>query len=82
MKREIASEVFDVKIVDKNGDRAKRVVSQKKAGFRVTIKPASASEKRLGIATRAIHKQREGREAVLRDSPLLTPGAKRDKPLI
>ncbi|MCW6027107.1 hypothetical protein K4043_03675 [Stenotrophomonas sp. SRS1] len=82
MKREIAGEIFDVKIVDKNRDRTERVVSKKKPAFRVTVKPASASETRLGIATRAIHKQRDGREAVLKDSPLLTPGAKRDKPLI
>ncbi|MBK0053785.1 hypothetical protein [Stenotrophomonas sp. S39] len=81
MERKIANEIFDVTIVDENGNRTKRSVSQKKAGFTVTIKPASASEKRLGMATRAIHKQRRGLKAIPGEGGFLNPDAKRAKPL-
>jgi hypothetical protein len=56
MEKKMGDEIFDVIIIDEDGNRTTRTISQEPARFTVKIKPASASEKRLALATRAIHK--------------------------
>ncbi|MBN6100596.1 hypothetical protein JR064_00250 [Xanthomonas sp. CFBP 8703] len=56
METKMASDIFDVTIIDEDGNQTTRTISQRPARFTVKIKPASASEKRLAVATRAIRK--------------------------
>jgi len=73
VESKIAIEMLQVTVVDENGNRTTRSVAQKKAGFTVTIKPASAAEKRLRIATRALRERREA----LKGGPFLAPESHR-----
>lgn len=63
MEQNIPNKNFVLTVIDENGNRTKRVMKHdisQKARFTVTIKPASAAEKRLAIATRAIRQRKMG----------------------